>query len=72
MIVDNVTTIILVIPVTILVCDILGINPIPTLMAEILLANIGGVGTLVGDPPNMMIASASGFTFMDFLTHLLP
>lgn len=72
MLVDNVTTIILVIPVTILVCDILGINPIPALMAEILLANIGGVGTLVGDPPNMMIASASGFTFIDFLQHLLP
>jgi len=72
MLVDNVTTIILVVPVTILVCDILSINPIPTLMAEILLANIGGVGTLVGDPPNMMIASASGFTFIDFLIHLLP
>ena len=72
MIVDNVTTIILVIPVTILVCDILGINPIPILMTEILLANIGGVGTLVGDPPNMMIASASGLTFTDFLVHLLP
>jgi len=72
MLVDNVTTIILVIPVTILVCDILGISPIPPIMAEILLANIGGAGTLVGDPPNMMIASASGLTFTDFLVHLLP
>jgi len=72
MFVDNVTTIMLVVPITILVCDILGISPIPTLMAEIVLANIGGVGTLVGDPPNMMIASAAKFTFIDFLIHLLP
>lgn len=69
---DNVTTIILVIPITILVCDILGISPLPPIMAEILLSNIGGVATLIGDPPNMMIASASGFVFKDFLIHLMP
>jgi len=69
---DNVTTIILVIPITILVCDILGISPLPTIMAEILLSNIGGTGTLVGDPPNMMIASAGGFVFTDFMVRLFP
>jgi len=72
MLLDIVTTIILVIPITVLVCDILGISPLPTMMAEILLSNIGGAGTLVGDPPNMMIASASNFVFTDFLIHLMP
>jgi len=72
MVLDNVTTIILVIPITILICDILGISPLPIIMAEIVLSNIGGVGTMIGDPPNMMIASASGFSFDDFLIHLLP
>jgi len=69
---DNVTTIILVIPITILVCDILGISPLPIIMTEILLANIGGSATLVGDPPNIMIASASNFVFKDFIIHLMP
>ena len=69
---DNVTTIILVIPITILICDILGITPLPIIIAEIVLSNIGGVGTMVGDPPNMMIASSAGFSFNDFLVHLLP
>ncbi|MFH1381140.1 MAG: ArsB/NhaD family transporter, partial [Candidatus Omnitrophota bacterium] len=69
---DNVTTIILVIPITILICDILGISPLPAILAEIVLSNVGGVGTMIGDPPNMMIASASGFSFNDFLVHLFP
>ncbi len=72
MLVDNVTTIIIVGPVSILVCDILGITPLPILMAEVLLSNIGGVGTLIGDPPNILISSASGFSFNDFLIHLFP
>ena len=72
MMVDNVTTIVIVGPISILVCDILGINPLPILMAEILLSNIGGVGTLVGDPPNILIGSASGHSFNDFLTNLFP
>lgn len=72
MILDNVTTIILVIPITILICDILDISPLPMIMAEIVLSNIGGVGTMIGDPPNMMIASASGLSFDDFIVHLLP
>jgi len=69
---DNVTTIIMVIPITILISDILGISPLPTIVAEIVLANIGGAGTLIGDPPNMMIASSAGFSFNDFIIHLLP
>ncbi|MFH1854412.1 MAG: ArsB/NhaD family transporter [Candidatus Omnitrophota bacterium] len=72
MLVDNVTTILIVGPVSILVCDILGITPLPILMAEILLSNVGGVGTLIGDPPNILIGSASGLSFNDFLKHLFP
>ena len=69
---DNVTTVILIAPVTILICEILGINPVPYLMAEALLSDTGGVATLVGDPPNVLVASAAGFSFNDFLTHSLP
>jgi len=72
MFLDNVTTVVLIAPVTILICEILGINPIPYLMAEALLSDTGGVATLVGDPPNILIASAAGFSFNDFLTHSLP
>jgi len=69
---DNVTTVVLMAPVTLLIAEILGLNPIPFLMAEALLSNTGGVATLVGDPPNIMIASAANLSFNDFLTHLLP
>ncbi|UCD54629.1 MAG: hypothetical protein JSV93_03660, partial [Candidatus Omnitrophota bacterium] len=69
---DNVTTIILVIPITVLICDILGISPLPIIVTEIVLSNIGGVGTMVGDPPNMMIASSANLSFNDFIVHLFP
>lgn len=72
MFLDNVTTVVLVAPVTILICEILGINPTPLLTAEALLSNTGGTATLVGDPPNVLVASAAGFSFNDFLTHSLP
>ncbi|MCA9365434.1 ArsB/NhaD family transporter [Candidatus Kaiserbacteria bacterium] len=72
MILDNVTTIILIVPVTIIIADILKINPVPILMSEALLSNIGGTATLIGDPPNIMIGSAAGFSFNDFLIHSLP
>lgn len=72
MFLDNVTTIVLIAPVTILICEILGINPTPFLISEALLSNTGGAATLVGDPPNMLIASAAGLSFNDFLTHALP
>ena len=69
---DNVTTIIIVVPVTVSVADVLGISPLPFLMGEVLLSNIGGVATLIGDPPNILIGSAAGFGFLDFVTHLAP
>ncbi|MDQ7826016.1 MAG: ArsB/NhaD family transporter [Candidatus Eremiobacteraeota bacterium] len=72
MFLDNVTTVVLIGPVTILICRMLGISPVPFLMAEALLSDTGGVATLVGDPPNIMIGSASGLTFMDFIIHLAP
>ena len=72
MFLDNVTTVVLIVPVTILIAEILGISPVPLLMAEALLSNVGGVATLVGDPPNVVIGSAAGFTFADFLTHTAP
>lgn len=72
MFLDNVTTVVLNAPVTILISEILGLNPVPYLIAEAVLSNTGGVATLVGDPPNMLIASAAGLSFNDFLTHSLP
>ena len=72
MFLDNVTTVVLIAPVTILISEILGISAVPMLMAEALLADTGGVATLIGDPPNVLIASAAGFSFNDFLTHSLP
>ncbi len=72
MFLDNVTTVVLIAPVTILIGEILGMSPVPLLMAEALLSNTGGVATLVGDPPNVLIGSAAGLTFNDFITHSLP
>ncbi|MBN2388290.1 MAG: ArsB/NhaD family transporter [Anaerolineales bacterium] len=72
MFLDNVTTVVLIAPVTILIGEILGISPAPLLITEALLSNTGGIATLVGDPPNVLIASAADLTFNDFLTHALP
>ena len=72
MFLDNVTTIVLIAPVTVLIAEILGISPVPLLMATALLSDTGGVATLVGDPPNVMIGSAAGLSFNDFLIHLAP
>ena len=69
---DNVTTVLLIAPVTLLVCDRLAINPVPFLIAEVFASNIGGAATLVGDPPNIIIASRAGLTFNDFLIHMAP
>jgi len=69
---DNVTTVLLIAPVTLLVCDRLGVNPVPFLIAEVMASNIGGAATLIGDPPNIIIASRSGLTFNDFLIHMAP
>ena len=72
MFLDNVTTVVLIAPITILLCEILGLQPLPFLMAEAILSDTGGVATLIGDPPNILVGSAAGLTFMDFLTHSLP
>jgi Na+/H+ antiporter NhaD/arsenite permease-like protein len=72
MFLDNVTTVVLIAPVTILICEILGISPLPYLISEALLSNTGGVATLVGDPPNVLIGSAAGLSFNDFLIYSLP
>ncbi|WP_433576233.1 SLC13 family permease [Nocardia brasiliensis] len=69
---DNVTTVLLIAPVTLLVCDRLGIRPAPFLIAEVLASNIGGAATLIGDPPNIIVGSRSGLTFNDFLVHMTP
>jgi Na+/H+ antiporter NhaD/arsenite permease-like protein len=69
---DNVTTVLLVAPVTFLVCQRLGVPVAPFLIAEVMASNIGGTATLVGDPPNIIIGSRSGLTFNQFLTVLGP
>jgi Na+/H+ antiporter NhaD/arsenite permease-like protein len=69
---DNVTTVLLVAPVTFLVCQRLGLRAAPYLMAEVFSSNIGGTATLVGDPPNIIIAARADLTFNDFLVHLTP
>jgi Na+/H+ antiporter NhaD/arsenite permease-like protein len=69
---DNVTTVLLIAPVTLLVCDRLDIKPVPFLIAEVFASNIGGTATLIGDPPNIIIGSRAGLTFNDFLVNLTP
>ena len=69
---DNVTTVLLIAPVTILLCQRLALPVVPYLLAEVFASNIGGTATLVGDPPNIIIASRGGLSFNDFLLHLAP
>ena len=69
---DNVTTVLLVSPVTFIVCERLGLPVAPYLIAEVMASNIGGSATLIGDPPNIIIASRASLDFNDFLTNLLP
>ncbi len=69
---DNVTTILLIAPVTFVITETLGLNPVPFLITEVLTANIGGTATLIGDPPNIMIGGATNLSFMDFLINLGP
>ncbi len=66
---DNVTTVLLIGPVTYTVCKMLEVNPIPFFLTEIIASNVGGTATLIGDPPNIMIGSATGLTFFDFLAN---
>jgi Na+/H+ antiporter NhaD/arsenite permease-like protein len=69
---DNVTIILLIAPVTLVICDRLRIAPQPYLIAEVLASNIGGAATLIGDPPNIIVGSRAGLTFNDFLVHMAP
>ena len=69
---DNVTTVLLIGPMTLTVCKLLDVNPIPFFMTEILASNIGGTATLIGAPPNIMIGSAAGYSFFDFILYDAP
>lgn len=69
---DNVTTILLIVPVTLVITDTLEVNPMPFVLPLILVSNIGGTATLIGDPPNIMIGGATGFGFIDFIVNLAP
>ena len=69
---DNLTTVLLVVPITFLLADALDIDPLPLVIVEILVSNIGGTATLIGDPPNIMIAGATDLTFIEFVANLAP
>jgi Na+/H+ antiporter NhaD/arsenite permease-like protein len=69
---DNLTTVLLVVPITFLLADALDIDPIPLVIIEIVVSNIGGTATLIGDPPNIMIAGHTGLSFVDFIANLAP
>lgn len=71
-ILDNVTTVLLIGPMTIVITQLLKLNPIPYLITQIIASNVGGTSTLIGDPPNIMIGSAAGLGFSDFLINLGP
>jgi Na+/H+ antiporter NhaD/arsenite permease-like protein len=69
---DNLTTVLLVVPITFLLADALDIDPIPLVIIEIIVSNIGGTATLIGDPPNIIIAGATDLSFVDFIVNLAP
>jgi Na+/H+ antiporter NhaD/arsenite permease-like protein len=69
---DNVTTILLVVPITFLLADALDIDPVPLIIVEIIASNIGGTATLIGDPPNILIAGHTGLSFGAFIANLAP
>jgi Na+/H+ antiporter NhaD/arsenite permease-like protein len=69
---DNLTTVLLIVPITFLLADALDIDPIPLVIIEILVSNIGGTATLIGDPPNILIAGATDLSFMAFIVNLAP
>lgn len=69
---DNVTTVVLLTPITISIARTIRVSPFPYLISEVFASNIGGTATLIGDPPNILIGSAAGLTFVDFLVNLTP
>jgi Na+/H+ antiporter NhaD/arsenite permease-like protein len=69
---DNVTTVILMVPVTLLIADTLRVSPVPFLLTQVMASNVGGAATLIGDPPNILIGSAADLSFVDFVYNLTP
>ena len=69
---DNVTTVLLIVPITFVLADALDIDPVPLVIIEIITSNIGGTATLIGDPPNILIAGHTGLSFGEFIVHLAP
>jgi Na+/H+ antiporter NhaD/arsenite permease-like protein len=69
---DNVTTVLIIVPITILIAVELGLSPTPFVITQAIASNVGGTATLIGDPPNIMIGSAANLSFIDFLTNLTP
>jgi Na+/H+ antiporter NhaD/arsenite permease-like protein len=72
MVLDNVTTVVLMAPMTVLIAEFLGVSPVPLLISQAIFSNTGGMATLVGDPPNILLGAAAGLSFNDFLIHLGP
>lgn len=71
-IIDNVTTIVFMAPITLTIAQSLGISALPLLITQAMLSNVGGISTLIGDPPNILIGSAADLSFTDFLVHMAP
>jgi Na+/H+ antiporter NhaD/arsenite permease-like protein len=69
---DNVTTVILMVPVTFMIANAVGVSPLPFLLTQVMASNIGGAATLIGDPPNILIGSAADLSFVDFVYNLAP
>ncbi len=69
---DNLTTILLMVPITFLLADAFDVDPIPLILIEVMACNVGGAATLIGDPPNIMIGAATGLSFVDFLVNMAP
>jgi Na+/H+ antiporter NhaD/arsenite permease-like protein len=69
---DNLTTVLLMVPITFLLADTLDVDPLPLVLIEIIASNIGGTATLIGDPPNILIAGATGLSFIEFVVNLAP
>src|SRR5688572_29905872 len=69
---DNLTTILLLVPITFVLADALEIDPLPLIIIEVIASNIGGTATLIGDPPNIIIAGATGLSFGEFIVNLAP
>jgi Na+/H+ antiporter NhaD/arsenite permease-like protein len=69
---DNLTTILLIVPITFLLADALDVDPLPLVIIEVIASNIGGTATLIGDPPNIIIAGATGLSFNSFISNLAP